>query len=415
MSDGDPTGMLRNALSARARGEVQLAVLAIRLHTLGMRSEHGPQAREAMDSEMGRRLGSVARSQDTWIRAGTGHYVLLLDGIAGEAHASLAASRIRALFELPFRVGEKAVTLNARVGIALSPEHSDDADELLYFASEAATQALRASEGWAIYDRGSVRRFRLARDLGPALRSAIEQNALALHFQPQVRLADGHPVGFEALLRWHHGGERIPPQDILSVAEQAGLSNRLTRWIVNAALRQHAALLAAGLATSISINLQPSDFSDRELAEFIELSLDTWAVSPGSVTLEITEGSVLDDMDSTLRTLQRLKAHGLRISLDDFGTGFSSLTHVRRLPLDELKVDQSFVRSMLTVPEDEQIVRTVIDLAHNFGLKAVAEGVETGEVAARLRQLGCDEMQGYYIAQPMDAARLLSWCGLHSE
>lgn len=414
MDQGDLVDLLRATLAARRRGEEQLAVLVVRLRHLGLPAERRAEAREAADREMGRRLAAVVRAQDRWLRAGAGHFVLLLDGVAGAAHATLAAHRIRAVCEVPVRFGSRDFSAVARVGIALAPEHSDDADELLYFAAEAADQAQHASDGWTVFDQGGVRRFRLARDLGPALRAAIEQNALAMHFQPQVSLADERLIGFEALLRWTCQGEPVSPPDVLAVAEQAGLSHRLTRWIINASLRQLASLRAAGLETRMSINLQPSDFADRELADFVELSLDTWRVPAACVTMEITEGSVLDELAPTVATLQRLKSRGLKVSLDDFGTGFSSLTHVRRLPLDELKIDQSFVRTMLTVPGDEQIVRTVIDLAHNFGLAAVAEGVEDATVAARLRELGCDAIQGYHIAPAMDEAAVLRWCGLRA-
>jgi predicted signal transduction protein with EAL and GGDEF domain len=405
---------LRSAMDTVADDE--LAVLVVELRYVAPAGElaDGSSLAAQLDDEAARRLAAVLRDRDVLAHLGTARFGLLLNGVQGPAHASLAASSVCAAFAASVEHAEVEVLTLPRVGIALFPEHARTPEELLQTAQTAAAEAGHAAEGWRIYDPAEHRAARLVHELAPALRRALERNALAMHFQPQVSLRSGKLVGFEALLRWIRPEGRVAPPDILAVAAQAGLARSLRRWIINVTLQQFSALRRRGVEARISLNLQPSDLGDRELADDIELAADTWRIGPESVVLEITEMSVIENLQHTMGVLRRLKARGFRISLDDFGTGFSSLTHVRRLPIDELKIDQSFVRTMLVAPDDERIVRTVIDLADTFGLDVVAEGVEDAATAQRLRQLGCSVIQGYHVSPPLGMDALSQWCDVAS-
>lgn len=396
----------------KAGPDLELAVLLVELRYVGPSGElaDGTSLTQLADGKAAQRLAAVLRQRDLLAQLGPARFALLLDGVQGLAHATLAASSVCAAFAAGMEFAGTEILTLPRVGIALFPEHARKAEELLHNAQAAVAEAGRAAEGWRVYDPSEHRAARLVHELGPALRRALQRNALAIHFQPQLSLGDRRLVGFEALLRWIRPEGRVAPADILAVAAQAGLARALRRWIINVTLQQFSTLGRQGIEGHVSINLQPSDFDDRELADDIELAADTWRIAADRVVLEITEMSVIENLEHTMGVLRRLKARGFRISLDDFGTGFSSLTHVRRLPIDELKIDQSFVRTMLTTPDDERIVRTVIDLAGTFGLDVVAEGVEDAATAERLKSLGCDIIQGYHISPPLDLGALKRWC-----
>ncbi len=233
-----------------------------------------------------------------------------------------------------------------------------------------------------------------------------------MFFQPQLDAATRQLVGLEALLRWRSSPfGYVSPVDVIAVAESSGLMDNLRHWLIQATLRQFSDIRACGIGASVSINLRPNDIIGRGFIDELMMAVDLWQVPASSVIIEITEGSVIPDLEAAIENLNILKKQGFRVSMDDFGTAYASLTYLRVLPLDELKIDQGFIRSMLTEADDERIVLTAIDLGHRFGLKVVAEGVETDEIATRLQAHGCDILQGYFAARPMPATELIAWEG----
>jgi EAL domain-containing protein (putative c-di-GMP-specific phosphodiesterase class I) len=248
--------------------------------------------------------------------------------------------------------------------------------------------------------------------LSGALREAIEGNQLYFDYQPKLDLIAGTIASVEALARWRHPTQGlIPPGEFVAQAEQTGLIQPLTHWTFNSAFAQLAAWRRDGLAISVSINLSSRSLHDDKLPRTVADLLEEWQVDPAGITLELTESAVMLDPAGAQRNLFRLYDLGLRLSIDDFGTGYSSLSHLQRLPLDELKIDRSFVAQMDTNQQDLVIVRSTIDLAHNLGLRVVAEGIESARHIALLRRLGCQLGQGFFIAEPLSIELLTRWLG----
>jgi EAL domain-containing protein (putative c-di-GMP-specific phosphodiesterase class I) len=242
------------------------------------------------------------------------------------------------------------------------------------------------------------------------LRQAVEGSQLRLALQPKLALADGRLAGAEALVRWLHP-ERgmVPPAQFIPFAEQTGFIRVLTRWVFEQAVRERQALLEQGVAISVSVNLSTRDLLDTELPQRFEALLARHRAPASAFCLEITESAIMEDPQRAIVTLDRLSAIGFKLSIDDFGTGYSSLAYLKRLPVNELKIDQSFVRDMASSADDAAIVRATIDLAHTIGISVVAEGVENAEAWNLLRSLGCDQAQGYHMGRPMPLAEFQQW------
>ena len=296
------------------------------------------------------------------------------------------------------------VTVGAGIGIAVYPDHGDDADLLMQRADVAMYVAKEAGNEYFVYasDRDHYHPDRLA--LMGALRRAIDDNQLFLLYQPQVCVKTGRVVGVEALVRWRHP-ERgvIPPDQFILLAEHAGLIKPLTLWVLTTALRQCRGWHDLGIAISVAVNLSARSLQDAGLPDQIASILHHAGAAPGSLELEITESVIMADPARALEILTRLDAMGVRLSIDDFGTGYSSLSYLKKLPVESIKIDKSFVISMVADQDDAVIVRSTIELAHTLGLKVVAEGVEQRETWDRLAALGCDFAQGYYLSRPQPA------------
>ncbi len=270
--------------------------------------------------------------------------------------------------------------------------------------------AKRSRSGFAVYDAAqslySPRRLALTADL----RQGIDQGHLFLHYQPKIDLATMRPAGAEALVRWRHRQEGIiPPGEFIPLAEHTGLIRPLALWTLNAALLQERAWRRAGLDVGIAVNLGTESLQDQDLAATVARLLGATETPPGRLTLEITESAMMADPARALRVLGQIHDLGVRISIDDFGTGYSSLAYLKGLPVDEVKVDQSFVKELSVDYQDACIVRAVIDLGHNLGLRVVAEGVEDRETLELLRDLGCDHAQGFLFGRPMGPEDFAAW------
>jgi diguanylate cyclase (GGDEF)-like protein len=354
------------------------------------------------------RLASVLRPQDTVARLGGDEFALLLPGV-DEPSAAAATARARAALAEPFVLGGLLVDVSASAGIAVSPEHGTAVDELLQHA-DVAMYLSKESGDVEIYeasrDRNSPGRLALLGEL----RRALEGDELQLHYQPKADLANGLVVGVEALVRWRHP-ERglVAPDEFIPLAERSGLIIPLTAWVLDAGLRQIAAWRACGWDLSLAVNVTVKDLCGDQLVERVAQGLAAYDVPPRALQLEVTEGSLFTESPRARQTLKRLQALGISLSLDDFGTGWSSLRQLRQLPVSEIKVDRSFVARMVTDPRDKAIVSSVIDLGRGLGMRVVAEGVEDEATWRELSALGCDRAQGWWLSRPLPAAELTLW------
>ncbi|KQV88094.1 EAL domain-containing protein [Pelomonas sp. Root1237] len=328
-----------------------------------------------------------------------------------DAHAaSEAALAILKDFERPLQIDNETIDLGAGIGIALFPEHGREVN-LLLGRAELAMYAAKARQcGSLIYhaqlDAGSQESLSLLTEL----RHAVEKDELRLYLQPKIDLQQGKILGAEALVRWQHPTRGlVPPMQFIPFAEQTGFIRLLSAWVLSNAARFARQAADAGLTLRLSVNLSTRDLMDQDLPAKIEAMLAPLQVSADSLCLEITESTIMDDPERALSTLEHLHAMGFKLSIDDFGTGYSSLAYLKRLPVDELKIDKSFVMAMERDLDDARIVRSTIELAHNLGLTVVAEGLETLKAWAMLARLGCDEGQGYFISKPMPQEQFIAW------
>ncbi len=369
------------------------------------------------DAEAARRIAVALRPQDRFTRLGPEHVVIALPRITEVDMVALAVNRLFGAFHAPIDTGNEWVRMRPCAGCALSlPSEAVDAEALLSAADGACTDAQSAEDGlaYAVPESGG------ARDSGDMLdefQAALRNNELEVWFQPQRHIASGACRAMEALLRWRNRqrGQMIVPTQIIEMAETYGMMAALTKFVLNAGLRQLAELQHAGIDVKVAVNVSASSLRDSELPELIARALGTWSISPDRLTLEVTESAIMLDVERSLEVMQELKRLQVRLSVDDFGTGYSSLAYLRRMPLDELKIDKTFVANMLDNTGDVQIVRSVIDLAHNFELEAVAEGVEDAATLDKLASLGCDVVQGYHYARPMPMAEMPAWWAAHTR
>ncbi|HEY1149295.1 MAG TPA: EAL domain-containing protein [Pseudoduganella sp.] len=342
-------------------------------------------------------------------RLGGDEFAILLPG-ADLDHAIVIAAEILRALETPLSLDEQTVDIGAGIGIAGFPEHGQDGESLLSMAEVAMYEAKQRSEGAVVYsadiDKGSEQSLSLLTEL----RHALERNEFRLWVQPKIGLGNGHVIGAEALVRWVHPVRgNVFPDQFIPFAEQTGFIRVLTQWVLERSAELCHELAMRGIHIKISVNLSTRDLLDQELPFKFAGIFARHQVSPGSFCLEITESAIMDDPVRAQQTLERLHAMGCDLSIDDFGTGYSSLAYLKRLPVDELKIDKSFVLNMVEDVGDAKIVRSTIDLGHNMGLRVVAEGVESREAFDMLARLGCDQGQGYFMSRPIAADQLAGW------
>jgi diguanylate cyclase (GGDEF)-like protein len=318
------------------------------------------------------------------------------------------AGQIAAAFSAPFVLGRLSVRTTACVGAAMAPAHGLDAGALLRSADVALSVAKR-DRGVAVYrsdrDPFDLRRLQLL----AGLREAIDAGGLNLEYQPKVDLATGQVAGVEALVRWRHAelGE-ISPGEFVPLAEDRGLIGPLSAWVLAESGRQCRAWGGRGFDVAVSANISAQNLYDPGLVKWLKRLFDE-GLAPGQLTLELTETQVVSDLPMARQILRRLRGLGAKLSIDDFGTGYSSLSYLSKLPLDELKIDRSFVLDLETGDHGTTVVQTIIDLGHDLGLRVVAEGVESDATVATLDALGCDQVQGYHVSRPLDAEALEDW------
>ncbi|NMG76603.1 putative bifunctional diguanylate cyclase/phosphodiesterase [Aromatoleum diolicum] len=368
--------------------------------------------------EVGMRLrGALARASDTAARLGGDEFAVLLPAASTDMAEEVARKILRAL-EDPVVFEKRLLDVEGSIGVATFPEHGEDPHVLMSHADAAMYHAKRKRLGCAAYDaKLDVEPeidSRLA--LSAELRRAVENNEFVLYYQPRVNLANGHVREVEALVRWQHPDRAcLLPDEFVPFAEQTGYIRDITHWVVGAAFAQTVRWRAQGLAIAVSINLSVRDLLSAGLPERFGELLQRHGASPDWFTLEITESAIIDDPERVLDTSAQLHKMGFSLSIDDFGTGYSSLALIKKLPVGELNIDRSFVTNMATSPDDMSIVRSVIDLAHNMGLRVVAEGVESAPVLELLGRMGCDAAQGYHICRPVPGGQLEEWLASREE
>lgn len=359
--------------------------------------------------QVGVRLKGALRPSDMVARLGGDEFAVVLP-LASAKDAVLVADKILKALEPPFVIEGQPIAMEASIGLALYPDHGGDPDSLMQRADVAMYAAKQSGSGYILYDvrldRHSLRGLALMGEL----RQAIEHDQLFLHYQPSISFKTHRIISAEVLVRWQHPQHGlVPPDQFILPSEKTGLIHPLTRWVLGAALRQCQAWQQAGIEIPSSVNLSARNLHDPHFPEQLAELLMTSGIGPERLELEITESAIMVDPGRALDAITRLRALGIRFAIDDFGVGYSSLGYLKKLPVDAVKIDKSFVIGMAVSADNAVIVRSTVDLAHNLGLRVVAEGVEDKASYDRLAELGCDAAQGYYMCKPIPADELTRW------
>jgi diguanylate cyclase (GGDEF)-like protein len=405
------------AVSAAQRNAGQLAVLTMDLDRFKhVNDSLGHHMGDLVLREVAFRLHQLLqRRTDTVARLGGDEFAVLLptEGVEG---AKLVARKIVEVLAEALTIEGHLVDVGASIGIAGYPEHGEDADTLMRCADVAMYSAKRGGTGFEVYDSRHDQSTPGRVSLLGELRHAVEHDELVLLYQPKIGLAARAATAAEALVRWNHPERgRLLPESFVPFAEQTGYIKAVTRWVLDHALRQCAEWRSRGLELQVSVNISARDLHNPDFPRTLAELAAAHALRPEQLALEVTESAVMEDPAHALAILERLHAMGVRLAIDDFGTGYSSLAYLKRLPVDELKIDKSFVIGLVRDADDAAIVRATIDLAHHMGLTVTAEGVEDRHVLETLRRLGCDHAQGLYVGRPLTAPEFERWCRLAPE
>jgi diguanylate cyclase (GGDEF)-like protein len=398
------------ALRVARRDGTGAAVLLLDLNRFkDVNDTLGHKVGDRLIIEVGRRLGGALRAVDTVARLGGDEFAVLLPGIRSPEAAVEVARQLSSALDEPFTLEGVAVRTEPSIGVALYPEHGGDADALLQRADVAMYLAKGTRSRWALYDEHEDAHDVEGLSLMADLRNALDGDELALAYQPKLDPSRRLVVGVEALLRWEHPTRgAVPPAEFIPTAEHTDLMAPLTRFVLATALAQAQSWRAAGHDLDVAVNVSVGDLT-HELADALPALLASAAMPAERLTLEVTETGVMTDPLRAAAVLARLAGIGVNISIDDFGTGQSSLAYLKRLPIHELKIDRSFVAGMIASDDDATIVRSTLRLGHDLGLRVVAEGVESHEQVSALAEMGCDVVQGYAIGRPCGPEELAQW------
>ena len=370
----------------------------------------GHHAGDLVLQQLATHLQNSLRGSDTVARLGGDEFAILLTTVSGQAGVVITAKKILETICQPLQIEDQSLHVGASLGIVLFPEHGDDPVKLLRCADIAMYSAKRAKTGYAIYDVEqdfqNAKQITLQNDL----RVATEKNQFILHYQPKIDLTTNHICGVEALVRWQHPKDGlIFPDNFIPIAEYSGLINPLARLVLKMAIQQSMEWQQKGLVLPIAVNISAVNLQDPKFIDQVIEIMRDYEVSPGLFEMEITETTLMVDPLYAIETIKKLRDIGISISIDDFGTGYSSMAYLKKLAVEKIKIDKSFVMEMIKNENDKVIVHAIIDLAHNLGLTVIAEGVETKEVLDSLKLLGCDIAQGYYISHPVPVDKLNEW------
>ncbi len=372
---------------------------------------HGHQFGDLLLIACAQRLQQTLRRSDTVARLGGNSFAVILEASGDRENGSMSAAvahKISAAFQKPFSIGDEEVFSTVSIGIELASRVSYDAGQLVRHAELALHQAKREGRNVSyVFCHRSSPGDKIRVGLESALHHALEREELRLAYQPQVSVSEQRFTGVEVLLRWEHPvlGD-VSPSIFIPVLEETGLIERFGEWVLRNACCQYADWLSQGLVpadTKLSVNLSPRQFRQRDLADTIQQLLADTGLPPQNLTLEITESTLMYNLDHGVQILTRLRTLGVAVAIDDFGTGYSSLAYLKDLPIDYLKIDRMFVKDIVTDTHDAAIASSIINLAHNLGLKVIAEGVEDNEMLSVLAVFGCDQYQGFFFARPLPA------------
>lgn len=398
---------LEHLLRSSARQNAQFAVMIMDLDRFKeVNDTLGHHVGDQLLQQIGKKMVATLHHADTIARLGGDEFAVVLPD-ADETHAMTVATRLLDALNEPMRLESLNCSVDASIGIAIYPTHGTDSATLLKHADVAMYKAKQSSTGYCLYhddiDRGRPQAFLLTADL----RHALEHGDLRLHYQPIVDLRTGRWHAVEALAQWQHRQlGPIAPDRFVPLIEQTGMIRSFTAWVIDTALSQWAQWREQGIELNVAVNLSMRNLQDREFPNLLAALLHKWSVSPRALKLEITESRMMVDPGKALEALEQFERMGVALAIDDFGTGYSSLSYLKRLPVDEIKIDRSFINDMATDPANAMIVQSTIELAHNLGLRVVAEGVESAEVLEMLRTRGCDLAQGYFLGHPVAASEL---------
>ncbi|HEY0939192.1 MAG TPA: EAL domain-containing protein [Steroidobacter sp.] len=389
----------------RAGREVAVIVLNVdRLKSIN--DSLGHQAGDELLLALSERLRRVIGNDNVLARLAGDEFTIIGRGLRGPSEAETLVDRIVAAVRHPFEIASFDIHTSLTMGVSMYPLDGDSF-ELLLRRAEMALRCAKAERrgGYRFYalEMSNAADERLA--LENDLRRALELRQLELHYQPKVDIATNRIRSAEVLLRWHHPTRGlVPPNVFIPIAEETGLIVQIGEWVLREACRQVRAWIDSGMSpVRVAVNLSARQFRHVDLVAIVRSAIDDAQLQPGYVELELTESAIMDDAEESAATLGILSTMGVHISIDDFGTGYSSLSHLRRYPLDKLKIDGSFVRDLMSNPDDASIVKAIISLAHNLRLRVVAEGVETAEQLNFLRELGCDQYQGFFCSPAVPA------------
>jgi diguanylate cyclase len=397
---------LRQAILAAQHGIKQVGLLLIDIDILDNFPAEDFLLVNDFSDKIWTRLRAVLRDSDTVVRMDGGELAVLLSSIAGPEDVLLVARKILNKLEEPLILEGLKFEMQPRIGIALFPEDSTNAETLVQRANMALTTAKMTRRKYALYSREQSNTTRAPLRMSE-LRHAIIADQLFLLYQPKICLQNGRITGFEVLTRWQHPElGLIAPDEFIPVAERTGLIIPLSLWVLHQSLLQCRAWNEMGIDVSIAVNLSMWNLEAQELPEQIAGLLETIGIPAARLELEITESAIMGDPQRTMRTLTLIRDLGVSFTIDDFGIGYSSLAHLRKLPVTGMKIDKSFVQNVESDRDNAVIVRSIIDLGHNLGLKVTAEGVETREAKDILVDFACDEAQGYYYSHPIPVSEV---------
>jgi diguanylate cyclase (GGDEF)-like protein len=401
---------LQTMLNRLAGREIPLSIMLVDLNSFNdLGASFGHDIADALLAQAAERLRATVESRHTLARLESDQFLVIMEDVGSQAAWETAEDILR-LLGAGLSVHDVNVNVAASIGICEFPQHGSDPDTLMLHAAVAKNDARETPDGINVYEPGKEQRYARQLAILGDLRRGVREHEFKLYMQPKVRLADGAVCGAEALVRWDHPTLGfLPPADFINIAERSGNIPLITQWALETAVRECRLWLEEGLDVPVSVNLTGEDLQDPKLPIFIRETLRDHDLDPRYLTLEITENSLVHDFEYATVVLQCLRDLGARIAIDDFGTGHSSLAWIKNLPVDELKIDRSFVAELPDNRRDVAIVRATIELAHSLNMTVLAEGVESRPAMRWLTSQGCEKAQGFFISRPMPAETFSQW------
>lgn len=415
LQEAELAELIDGHIAKAGKGQEKIAVFALELRgTARLRAHPGGAQAERLIREIHQKVHNTLRPNDKVVYLNDAQILLTMPGLKNPGHARLAVRRL--LYELNNYRDEQGFSVRVAplIGVALWPDVATSGEDLLSKAGLAVDMAINSQQDFYFYsptlERQKLQSWNIVQEVERGLRA----DEFSIHYQPQINLTSGELTGVEALIRWYHPEHgALSPSAFIPLVEHSSAIQPLTRWCLHTALRQFKDLPSQPQPLTVSVNISSRNLAEPGFGEMVTNSINLWGMPPSQLTLEVTEGALLEDIDYATAVLDDLRQQGVRISIDDFGTGYSSLSYLKQLPVDELKIDQSFVRNILTERHDRNIVETIIKIARDFDFSLVAEGIEQDAALKLLGEMGCEIGQGYAISRPMAHGQLCDWIHAH--